>query len=344
MTPARFAELTARYTNLRIAVIGDMCLDRYLDIDPSLAETSIETGLPVYNVTAVRSQPGGAGTILANLIALGVGRLHAIGFCGRDGEGYELQRALHASKRVHLDGFAETPHRRTFTYTKPLIHEPGQPPRELSRLDLKNWTPTPPDVERKLIGALRGIAADVDAIIVLDQVDVPDTGVVTAAIRDAIGEIAREHPHLPILADSRRSLSGWPPVIMKMNRWELGSMLGRDLNELSELPAAALDLARKNKRPVFITLAEDGMIGADPGGPGLADDEVSHRMAALPVRGKIDIVGAGDAVSANLTAALAAGATVPEALELANIAASVVIHQLGTTGTASVGDLRAFVA
>jgi bifunctional ADP-heptose synthase (sugar kinase/adenylyltransferase) len=51
-------------------------------------------------------------------------------------------------------------------------------------------------------------------------------------------------------------------------------------------------------------------------------------------------VGAGDAVTANLTAALAAGAELREALELANAAASVVIHQLGTTGTASVQQIR----
>jgi bifunctional ADP-heptose synthase (sugar kinase/adenylyltransferase) len=62
-------------------------------------------------------------------------------------------------------------------------------------------------------------------------------------------------------------------------------------------------------------------------------------FGALPTRGQVDIVGAGDAVTANLTAALAAGAKLSEALELANTAASIVIHQLGTTGTASVGQL-----
>ena len=63
----------------------------------------------------------------------------------------------------------------------------------------------------------------------------------------------------------------------------------------------------------------------------------------LPVRGEIDIVGAGDAVTANLSAALAGGASIGEAIDLANAAASVVIHQLGTTGTASVAQLREVV-
>ena len=60
---------------------------------------------------------------------------------------------------------------------------------------------------------------------------------------------------------------------------------------------------------------------------------------SLPIRGEIDIVGAGDSVTANLAAALAAGASPAEALELASAAASVVIHQLGTTGTASVRQI-----
>jgi bifunctional ADP-heptose synthase (sugar kinase/adenylyltransferase) len=85
------------------------------------------------------------------------------------------------------------------------------------------------------------------------------------------------------------------------------------------------------------------LIGADPGGEGIQDDAVAHHAAALPIRGEIDIVGAGDAVSANLAAALAAGAEVREAVTLANAAASVVIHQLGTTGAATVEDLRPLV-
>ena len=155
MTPARFAEITDRYASLRLALVGDFCLDRYLEIDPALAETSIETGLPVHNVVRVRSQPGGAGTILNNLVALGVGHISPIGFCGDDGEGYELQAAMRKMPGVWAMGFKQTPLRRTFTYCKPLVLEPGRPPRELSRLDTKNWTPTPPEVEKRIIAALQ---------------------------------------------------------------------------------------------------------------------------------------------------------------------------------------------
>src|SRR5882724_11984506 len=135
MTPLRFQTITKKYPRLRIAIVGDFCLDRYLEIDPGKREISIETGLPVHNVVRVRSQPGAAGTILNNLVALGVGRIFPVGFCGEDGEGYELLRALHSLPGVDATHFFQTGLRRTFTYCKPLIMEPGQSPRELNRLD-----------------------------------------------------------------------------------------------------------------------------------------------------------------------------------------------------------------
>src|SRR5271154_6436986 len=134
MKPERFAAITDQYPRLRIGVVGDFCLDRYLEIDPGRAEMSIETGLPVHNVVRVRSQPGGAGTIVNNLVALGIGEIIAIGFCGDDGEGYELRRELAALPGVKLDFFLTTPDRATFTYAKPLVVSPGRPPVELNRL------------------------------------------------------------------------------------------------------------------------------------------------------------------------------------------------------------------
>ena len=73
---------------------------------------------------------------------------------------------------------------------------------------------------------------------------------------------------------------------------------------------------------------------------GAQSDGFAVHVPAYPIRGDIDVVGAGDAVTANLTAAFAAGATLREALELAMAAASVVVHKLGTTGTASVAEIR----
>jgi rfaE bifunctional protein kinase chain/domain len=332
MNRARFEAITAKHSQLRVAIVGDFCLDRYLEIDPTRSETSIETGLAVHNVVNVRSQPGAAGTILNNLVALGIGEIFPVGFCGEDGEGFELRRALAAMRGVKPDHFFQTAQRRTFTYCKPLVMQRDKPPQELNRLDSKNWSPTPRDLELVVSRSIRSLAKHVDAMVLMDQVDVAETGVVTKRVLQAVREIIR--PRLFIIADSRRSLRGYPPVNLKMNANELATLTNTKSDAtLTQIKFAARALARSHGRQVFVTLAERGIIGAAPSG------NLNH-IRSLPVRGPIDIVGAGDAVTASLTAARANGAMLPEALELAMAAASVVIHQLGTTGTASVKQLR----
>jgi rfaE bifunctional protein kinase chain/domain len=330
MTIERFQAITGTYPKLRIGVVGDFCLDRYLEIDPTKQEVSLETGLAVHNVVRVRSQPGAAGTILNNLVALGVGAIYPVGFAGEEGEGMELMRALRERKGVQIEHFIVTPHRRTFTYTKPLVLHPDKPPQELNRLDFKNWEPTPAVVQARVIEAIRKLARGTDGLIIMDQVDLAETGVVTRAVLEALRVIASKKPRLLIIADSRRGLRGYPPVTFKMNASELAALTGAkgDLS-LAEIKQQAAAFAQTHRQQVFVTLSERGMLGASP------DGQVEH-VLAWPLRGEIDIVGAGDAVTANLTAALAAGATLREALEIANAAASIVIHQLGTTGTATV--------
>jgi rfaE bifunctional protein kinase chain/domain len=313
--------------------VGDFCLDRYLEIAPDKEEISIETGLPVHNVVNVRAQPGAAGTVLNNLVALGVGEIFPVGFCGDDGEGFELRRALSAGRGVKLDHFITTPLRRTFTYCKPLRMRPGRAPEELNRLDSKNWTPTPALVIGELWKALHALRLRVDAVVVMDQVDVPETGVVSSRLMPSLAHFPEGSPGVPVIADSRRGLRGYPPVIFKMNAAELAALMACEGPlSIEQAGEAAAALAKRNGREVFVTLAERGIIGASPEGN-------PEHVPALPLHGPIDVVGAGDAVTANLAAALAAGANGREAMEVAMGAASVVVHQLGTTGTASVAQI-----
>jgi rfaE bifunctional protein kinase chain/domain len=332
MNAKRFSAVTSQYGRLSIAIVGDFFLDRYLHIDPARNETSIETGLTVYNVVQVRSQPGAAGTILNNLVALGIDKVIAVGFCGDDGEGYELRQALAVQRGVNLQHFLTTSTRRTPVYCKPLILEPGGPPRELNRFDSKNWTPTPPDLKRELADRAREVAAHVDILLLLDQVDLPETGVVTDLVKHAVHAARWTNHDMVTLADSRRGLGDFPPMGLKMNAAEFARMIDAPLPELNLIGRQVAELSNRTGQPVFVTLAESGIVGAVPG------CEPEH-LPAHPVRGPIDIVGAGDAVTANLAVALAAGASLREALELAMAAASVVIHQVGTTGTASVSQL-----
>ncbi len=328
MTPERFDEIVSAYANLRIAVIGDFCLDRYLEIDPARAESSIETNLTVHNVTRVRYQPGGAGTIVNNLSALGVGQIIPIGFCGKDAEGYELVSALESVQGVDLDHFLQTPKRRTFTYCKPLLMHADSAPEELNRLDFKNWSPTSDSVSGALAHTIRTVAGNVDAFIVLDQVEEADTGVIGRITLEAIGECITMNRELTAVGDSRRGFENWPPLTLKMNASEFERFFGRPVDSWDGNEEIVSRYGQ-----VFVTLAEKGILG-------VAADGYSIQETALPVRGEIDIVGAGDSVTANLTCALASGAGVEESIRLANRAASIVIHQLGTTGTATVDQLK----
>src|SRR6266404_5231220 len=138
LSDATLDRILTRLPDLRIGVLGDLFLDRYLDIDASRTEPSLETGLDAYQVTRVRSCPGAAGTVINNLAALGVGRIVAISMIGDDGEGHELRQALAKMPAVDLTNLVVTSERRTPTYTKPMLCETGKSPRELNRLDIKN--------------------------------------------------------------------------------------------------------------------------------------------------------------------------------------------------------------
>ena len=332
MNVERFNSITGKYEKLKIAVLGDFCLDRYLEIDVSKTETSIETNLPVYNVTRVRSQPGAAGTILNNLVALGVGSIIPIGMVGEDGEGFELLRALAERPGVRLEHITKSPEVRTFTYCKPLLMHPGRAPEELNRFDSKNWATTPFKVQSRLAKSLRELAPQIDALIIMDQVDVAETGVVTNLLLETTAELARLFPKLLVVADSRRGLSGFPSVVFKMNKTELLRMSPASSEEeeltIEEIKTLTRRVSELHQNTVFVTLAERGIVGVSKTG------ETAY-AATLPIRGEIDIVGAGDSVTANLTASLSAGASLQEAGLIAMAAASEVIHQLGTTGTAT---------
>src|SRR5439155_19076411 len=139
----RIEQILARIPRLTIGVLGALFRDRYLDIAANLTEPSIETGLDAYQVVRVRSYPGAAGTVINNLVALGVGRVLPISVIGDDGEGYELRKTLRRLRIVNDRWVHTCQGRHTPTYTKPMLSLPGQPPRELNRLDIKNRDPLP---------------------------------------------------------------------------------------------------------------------------------------------------------------------------------------------------------
>lgn len=308
--------LTALPTK-RIGVVGDLFLDRYLDISDALTEPSVETGLDAYQVIHVRSYPGALGTVINNLAALGVGKILPIAFYGDDGEGYELQQALDRMPAIEKGGLYVTPQRHTPTYMKPMLGQTSGVPRELSRLDIKNRTPTPALTEESILKLVKIHWNRADAWIVLDQVSEPDCGVITRRVRDRIAELAAGTPEKFVLADSRENIFHFRNVCVKPNQ-----------REAAAYPGGAAAFARENGKHVFQTLGEQGIDLFAPTG------EKTHGPA-YPVTGPTDIVGAGDSTSAGIACAVMAGATYEQAAAFGNLVASITIQQLGVTGTAT---------
>ena len=307
-----------------IGLVGDLFLDRYLDIDAALEEPSVETGLTAYQVTGVRSYPGALGTVVNNLAALGVGRIIPISIIGDDGEGYELLQALAKLPAVDTSHVLRSGERRTPTYTKPMLREGGIV-RELNRLDIKNRTPTPVELQQRIGRSLAQLWPEFDALLVLDQVSEADCGVITAVIRDAIGAGA-EHSPLFILADSRERIGKFRNLSVKPNASEAERWVpGGDPRKLAELV----------KGPVLLTRAEAGIALAEVG------DSVAQVIPAYPVSGHVDPCGAGGSCSAAIACAMASGASLGVAAAFGNLIASITVRQLGVTGTAPPDAVRA---
>src|SRR5438552_635293 len=147
LTDTSLERILSRLPYLTVGVVGDLFLDRYLDLDAALTEPSLETGLDAYQVVRVRAAAGAAGTVINNLAALGVGRILPLAVVGDDGEGHELRQALDALRFVDPRHLSVTRDRRTPTYTKPMLCQAGHPPRELNRLDIKNRSRLPTELE-----------------------------------------------------------------------------------------------------------------------------------------------------------------------------------------------------
>lgn len=332
MTPERLQELINRFKTTRVAVVGDFFLDKYLDVDPGIEEVSLETDKPAHQVVQVRCNPGAAGTVVNNLAALGAGTLHAVGVIGNDGEGYDLRAGLErlGCQTSHLHGAAE---RYTPTYLKPRrIGDPSLA-GEHERYDTKNRTVTPADLEAKIIESVDALLGLIDALIVMDQVEEDDCGVLTRTVRDTLCERAREHPTVIFWADSRRRIDQYRHVVIKPNQFEVMNIESPDPDDevdLDDLKCAIERLRKITGAPICATRGWLGCVTSDP------------QWTVVPgvsIEGPTDSTGAGDSTTAGAVLALCAGASLPEAALLGNLVASMTVQQLATTGVARPEEL-----
>jgi rfaE bifunctional protein kinase chain/domain len=338
----RLYELLEKFPSLHILVVGDFFLDKYLSLDPALSEISLETGLEAYQVVEIRHSPGAAGTVVSNLRALET-QVSVVGVIGRDGEGFDLKQGL-VQRGVTIEALIEASERFTPTYTKPVLRSPtpGGMERELNRLDIKNRRPLPAELEAAVIAQLDRLVPVVDGVVIADQVQERNCGVITDKVRAALVWLAEQYPTKFFVADSRVRIGEFERVIIKPNVHEAREAVGRledwkagDHGEddgLAVAYACGQVLFAHNQKPVLVTLGVQGILVVTENG--------FEHVPGIPVSGEIDVVGAGDSVMAGVAAGLCAGGTAAEAAFIGNIAASITIQQIGTTGTASRDQLR----
>ncbi|MCL2478423.1 MAG: PfkB family carbohydrate kinase [Treponema sp.] len=337
MDRQRLQELLNGFPKLRIAVVGDFFLDKWLEIDRSLDELSVETNLIAYQVVAKRCYAGAAGTVLSNLAALETGKLYAIGFIGNDGEGYETQHILR-DQGIDTSYLYPSDKVMTPTYTKPVFRT-GNGLEETNRLDHRNTKLTPEDLEQKIIDAIWLSAPHVDAMIALDQLTAEGYGVITPRIRRELAKIADQYPDLVLYADSRAFIKHFRNMVIKCNNIEAIRLynsadekeIHKKAEDLNEVKKCLLQLSSdQGGRPVFVTCGAKGVLVKDENGSPVLVPGIS-----LPAKTKIDIVGAGDACTSGIVTALGCGGSPQEAAFMGNLVASITIQVIGTTGTAT---------
>src|SRR5438477_6209515 len=140
LTSERIEAILRTLPRLTIGLVGDLFLDRYLQLAPGSHELSIETGLEAYQIERVRNSPGALGTVMNNLAALGVGLLVPVTAIGDDGHGYDLLREV---RKLPADptNVLCLPDRLTPTYTKPMRQSEDGTWQELNRLDMRTRSP-----------------------------------------------------------------------------------------------------------------------------------------------------------------------------------------------------------
>jgi rfaE bifunctional protein kinase chain/domain len=318
----KVAEILAAFPRYSALVVGDICLDRWCNYDPGVAEPSRETGIPRIGVVSTEITPGAGGTIASNLAALGIGRVAVLGALGEDGFAFELRRAL-AARGVSRALLVQSEELSTFTYTKLINATTGV--EDLPRVDFINTRPLPEAIERQILSRLRDSASSYDVILVSDQAETSHGGVVTPRVRELLAQIAERKI---VLSDSRRRTTEFRGVILKPNVQEAAcasmSLFGCvDYQRLRKHVGAPL---------LFVTQGQRGVV--------VVEDGRETQVPTRPIEKPVDICGAGDSFAAGAGVALAVTGSPVEAARFGNLVASLTIMKKGT-GIASPDEVLA---
>jgi D-beta-D-heptose 7-phosphate kinase/D-beta-D-heptose 1-phosphate adenosyltransferase len=297
------------WRDLPALVVGDVMLDQYVwgEVD----RISPEAPVPVVRATLRDEKPGGAANVAMNLAGLGA-RARLVGFGGGDREQHALESLLAQEKiEASLIAAPQVP-----TTAKLRILSGNQ---QMMRVDTEAAPAFSPDDYRQLLSRALSAVDSVAVVILSDYAK----GALTEDVCQGLIARARQR-NIPILVDPKhRHFSRYRgATTICPNRKELSAATSEPGTELDHLLSAGQrQLAGLDMSAMVVTL----------GGQGIAVLRNESRFRApAGVRQVYDVSGAGDTVIAVLALALARGTPLEAAVELANLAAGIVVGKIGT--------------
>jgi D-glycero-beta-D-manno-heptose-7-phosphate kinase len=310
MSRQRLDGLFNAFSGKRIAIIGDLMLDRYYW--GRVARISPEAPVPVVEIESEASRLGGAANVAHNIASLG-GIPLMFGTVGRDDAGTLFRELAHAAG-FSVEGVFEDPSRPTTCKTRVIAHN-----QHVVRIDRESKSEVDETIAGSILNLLGRQIGSLDAIILEDY----NKGVLVKPLIRAAIELARRNRVMVAVDPKFDNFFEYAGVtVFKPNRKEAEEALGMRLNTAESVEAAGREiLKRLNAENVLLTLGDEGM----------SLFQQSREALSVPTKAwsVADVSGAGDTVISTLTIALAGGATIQEAATLANYAAGIVCAEVG---------------
>ncbi len=312
----RFEQIANNFGKKDILVIGDIYLEEH--ISGKMIGIAKEVPHPVIGLSERKYYPGAAGHVAASLRALGLNS-HIIGLIGHDSNGKILFDQLQAQK-INIDGVYIHEEMKNNTHLRVIVHQPNCYNQEILRVD----TPEPPELtaewREKLLSIISDKVEEVAAIIIVDK----QAKLFDQKFVKQIYELARKHKKLIVGdSDKKRELFENFDVIV-CNEQEASETSGLRIENLMQVEQAGQKLLDSLKvTNVVITRGSQGMS---------IFTNSNHPIHLSTHHQEIyDVTGAGETVTATITAALVSGATIVEAGRLANYAAGYAVSRPGLT-------------
>lgn len=322
------SEVIEKFRSVRIAVIGDFCLDAYFFIDDSTSEISVETGLPTRPVRKQSYSLGGAGNLANNIISLDVKEVRAFGVVGNDLFGREMVRIMTDSSIGTRGMLTQEKQWSTHVYCKPYISD-----KEQNRLDFGNFNLLSDETADQLTEMLEEQIHEFDIIVINQQVP---SGIHTGYLKQKLSGLISRNPEKIFISDIRDKTRSYSGTYLKINDVEAALLSGIRTGSgtpvtYDEAVRAAETLFERSGKPVFVTCGSKGSLAVDSSG--------IVRIPGLMHLGRVDPVGAGDSYLAGAAASIAAGYSAGISAEIGSFVAGVTVRKLFQTGTASPAEI-----